>query len=250
MANNKQPFFLAYSLVLLCIVLAGFAPSFFLRFAFQQPPLLPYLYLHGAFLTGWFVWLVAQAWLIRVNKPSLHRRLGYVGAGYGVLVVLGGLLAVLREVSHDLSQGVTFDTLIEAADPSLGVDVTYLEFISHEVWVSLADLGTFAVLLGAAIVYRRHADIHKRLILLAALVIVSPALGRISRLELFGGEGGPLVTSVMLALLASLVIYDWLSLKKIHGATIASIIMAGLLHMAGSWIAVTELGQDLVRKLG
>ena len=52
------------------------------------------------------------------------------------------------------------------------------------------------------------------------------------------------------ALLASLVIYDWLSLKKIHGATIASIIMAGLLHMAGSWIAVTELGQDLVRKLG
>lgn len=60
-----------------------FCTDFFLRAAFNPRPIPPYLYLHGAILTGWFVWLIAQAWLMRSNNPGLHRKLGYFAASYG-----------------------------------------------------------------------------------------------------------------------------------------------------------------------
>ena len=248
--SRHHLFVLAYAWVLLLIVLAGFAPSLYLRFAFDQPPLLPYLYLHGAFITGWFVWLLVQAALINSCKPLLHRQLGYAGAAYGVLVVIGGLMASLGQVSHDLSQGLTFDTTIEAADPDLGSGITYLAFISHEVWISIADLLSFAMLLGAAVWLRSRFDIHKRLMLLAALVIVNPALGRLARLKFFGGEGGPFVNCALLALLAALLLYDWLTLKKIHTATLAAIIVYALLHIAASWIGDSDLGLHFTHSLG
>ncbi len=248
--RRRNPFFFAYCAVLLAIVLIGFAPSLYLRFAFDQPPLLPYLYLHGAFITGWFVWLVAQAWLINCNKPVLHRQLGYVGAAYGLLVVIGGLMAGLGVVSHDLSQGITFDTTIEAADPDLGSGITYLAFISHEVWISIADLLTFATLLGGAVIFRSRFDIHKRLVLLAALVIVNPALGRLSRLAFFGGEGGPFVDIALLLLLAAILLNDWLSLKKIHKATFSALVVYALLHVAATSVANTDFGERFTRSLG
>ena len=249
-AIRQNPFFFAYSLLLLAIVLIGFAPSFFLRPVFNPPPLLPYLYLHGAFLTGWFVWLVMQTWLIKLDNPALHRKLGYVGTAYGLLVIGGGLLAVLGEVSHDLSQGVTFDTTINAADPDLGRGITYLAFISHEVWVSFGDLSLFAVLFGAAIWLRGNADFHKRLILLAALPIVNPALGRISRWEVMGSEGGPFVTLALLALVAALIINDLLTLKKIHTATLCAIVTALLLHYTAATIGSSDFGLNFTRSLG
>ena len=249
-ANRKNPFFFAYSLVLLATVLIGFAPSFFLRPVFNPPPLLPYLYLHGAFLTGWFVWLVAQTWWIRSNNTVLHRRLGYVGAGYGLLVIGGGLLAVLNEVSHDLSLGITFDTTIDAEDPALGQGITYLAYISHEVWVSLGDLSLFTLLFGAAILLRGCTGIHKRLMLLAALPLVTPALGRISRWDVMGGEGGPFVNIALLILVAAIILHDLLSLKKIHAATLCAMVAALLLHFTAATIGSSDFGQHFVRSLG
>lgn len=48
---------------------------------------------------------------------------------------------------------------------------------------------------------RRRPAAHKRLMLLATIAILGPALARLARLPYFGGEGGPFVLIVTFALL-------------------------------------------------
>ena len=130
-------FFFVYTIILLAIVFIGFAPSLFLRVAFDTPSIPVYLHLHGMILTGWFIWLVAQAWLIRVRNPALHRKLGYFAAAYGCLVVSGGLMATFNVVSRDLGHGITLEMDMADIDPALGSGISYLTFISGVVWVPI-----------------------------------------------------------------------------------------------------------------
>ena len=118
--ERENPFFLIYGLLPLTIVLIGFAPSLFLRAAFEIPPIPLYLHLHGAILTGWFVILVAQDWLIRTQNPALHRHLGPFAACYGLLVVGGGLMPTFKDFSRNLGSGITFDLDMAEIDPALG----------------------------------------------------------------------------------------------------------------------------------
>ena len=47
---------------------------------FPVEPIPGYLYVHGAVLTSWFVWLVLQTSLVRGGNTALHRRMGVIGA--------------------------------------------------------------------------------------------------------------------------------------------------------------------------
>lgn len=247
--NRENYFFFIYALVLLSIVLLGFAPSLFLRFAFETPPIPLYLHLHGAILTGWFIWLVAQAWLIRIKNPILHRKLGYFAATYGLAVLMGGLMASLNSVSRGLGIGATLDTNIADINPAMGAGITYLIFISDVVWANIIAVSTFAILLCSAVIFRAQSEVHKRLILIATVSILEPALARISRIEILGGEQGPFIHSALLILLAAIIIYDLVTLKKVHKATLAAIIFAITLNRLGSMIAGSEFGLEFIRSL-
>ncbi|HBN16286.1 MAG: hypothetical protein CMQ46_03395 [Gammaproteobacteria bacterium] len=247
--QNENLFFLIYSILPLAIVLIGFAPSLFLRVAFEAPPIPFYLHLHGAILTGWFVILVAQAWFIYSQNHRLHRKLGPIAAGYGVLVVMGGLMATSNVVARGLAQGITLETDMSAIDPALGSGISFLTFISGVIWANIVSVVTFAVLLSSAIIFRRRSDIHKRLILIATVAILGPALARISRLEFFGGEQGPFIPLALLALLAIIVVYDLIALKRVHRASLAGISVAIALSVLGTMIAGSEFGLGFVRSL-
>ncbi len=247
--SRENYFFFTYAVVLLAIVFIGFSPSLFLRFAFDRPSIPLYLHLHGAILTGWFVWLVLQTWLIRNKNPALHRKLGYFAATYGLLVVIGGLMATFNAVSRDLSQGITLDMDIAEIDPALGSGITYLAFISGVVWANIVSVFTFAVLLCSAVIFRSRSDIHKRLILVATVSILGPALARISRLEILGGEQGPFIPLALLSLLAAIIVYDLFTLRKVHTASLVAIIFAITLSILGGMIAGSEIGLEFVRNL-
>lgn len=247
--SRDNSFFFIYTLILLSIVFMGFAPSLFLRFAFNPPSIPFYLHLHGAILTGWFILLVTQAWLIRISNPILHRKLGYFAATYGLFVVMGGLMATFNAVSRDLGQGISFDVDMASIDPALGSGITYLTFISGVVWSNLVSVSTFALLLSAAIIFRAHPDAHKRLILVATVSILGPALARISRLEILGGEQGPFIQSASLSLLAAIIVYDLVTLRKVHRASLAAITFAVTLRIVGSTIAGSDFGLEFVRNL-
>ena len=247
--RRENRFFFAYTIVLLAIVIIGFTPSLYLRAVFETPPIPPYLHLHGAILTGWFVWLVAQASLVRKRNVALHRRLGYFAAAYGLLVVAGGLMATLNVVSRDLGMGITFDVDMAEIDTALGSGISYLAFISGVVWANIAGVCTFAALICAAVIFRSRPEFHKRFILVGTVSILGPALARISRLEILGGEQGLFTPLALISLLAAILFYDLLSLKKLHNASLAAIIFAIAMNVLGTRISQSDFGLEFVRGL-
>ena len=247
--RRENRFFLAYTILLLAIVLIGFTPSLYLRVAFETPPIPLYLHLHGAILTGWFVLLVTQASLIRGGNVALHRRLGYFAAAYGLVVVAGGLMASLNVVARDLGMGITFDVDMAEIDTALGSGITYLAFITGVVWANIASVCTFASLICAGVIFRGRPDFHKRFILVGTVSILGPALARISRLDFLGGEQGPFVPFALLALLAGILVYDLLSVRKIHTASLVAIVFAIALNMLGTRISQSDFGLAFVRGL-
>ena len=102
----SRRFFLAMSIVLLVIVLTGFAPTLYLRAFFDVPPIPAWVYLHGAILTGWFVLLCLQSSLAVTGRIGTHRRLGVAGAVLGGAVIAANL-GVLAGIGPRLRVALT-----------------------------------------------------------------------------------------------------------------------------------------------
>src|SRR5215471_5075420 len=92
----RQYFYLSMSLVLAVLVVWGFSRTVDNNLFHAKPPRPLLLWLHGAAFSTWIVFFIAQSALVRVRKVSVHRTLGWFGAGLaGVMVVLGFAIAVI-----------------------------------------------------------------------------------------------------------------------------------------------------------
>src|SRR5689334_9066629 len=93
--RSDSVFFPLMAITMALIVFAGFAPTYYLKYQFNGPPLDLLKMIHGAAFTGWIVLLITQTGLIAGNRRDLHRKLGVAGTGLAVvMVVLGTLLAI------------------------------------------------------------------------------------------------------------------------------------------------------------
>src|SRR3546814_2824189 len=88
--TGERRLYAAAAVVALALVFAGFARTYYLRSAFDGPPLTLLLYVHGAVMTSWFVLFIVQARLVAHGHAGVHRRLGAFGA----------LLALARSEEH------------------------------------------------------------------------------------------------------------------------------------------------------
>jgi hypothetical protein len=243
--RRRTPFFFAMSAVILSIVLVGFAPTLYLRPLFSVPPIPFYVYVHGALLTTWFVLLLAQTSLIRIGRVATHRRLGVVTVCVGVGVIVASLTVTLKFVSRVVHSGVDLDMDISVLGFGSGVPVLMLA--ATALWVNLASLTTFSGLLCGAVLSRRRPEIHKRLMVLASISILGPAIARISRWPGLGGDLGPFVPIVVLLLLAALVCFDWYRHRHVHRATLlgGGFVLLGII--VGSALAASDFGISIVR---
>ena len=153
------------------IVLTGFARTYYLKGFFGTPALPgPLVHLHGIVMTSWVVLFVAQVSLVAARRTKLHQRLGVLGAILAALVLLVGVLTAISAAARGSSPG----------PPEL-----------QSLVIPLGDMLVFAILVGTALYFRRRMEIHKRLMLLAAVNLLTPAIARIP-LQ-FIETGGPLV---------------------------------------------------------
>jgi hypothetical protein len=230
-------FYQVMSGTLLLILLAGFAPTLYLRAAFEAPDMPVYLHVHGVTLTCWFLFLVLQTSLVAGRRTDIHRRTGIAGALLAVAVVFAGPMATMGFMSRLQGIGVDTDALIY--------------HLSWVVWANFLSILAFAIFVGAGIVFRRRSDIHKRLIMLATISIIGPPLARISRWFYADMSGEiPFVVAGSLILLAVLVIYDLVATGRLHKATIAGGLYCALTILAPLVIAGTEFAQAFVRGMG
>lgn len=205
-ANRVKPRGSFYTWVAVCtflIVFAGFARTYYLKILFGTPALPLLLHLHGLIFTLWFALFFIQARLIARHRVDLHRRLGVFGA---VLAPLAACVAI----------AVAFHAgrRIYLANPAsftvLSVRPLALDFGS-----SL----TFALLVAAALYFRRRGGIHKRLMVLASCGLLLPGVGRLlERIPLHFLHAGGLWEMVGFTEIAPIVfiLYDTVKHRRLH----------------------------------
>ena len=180
--------------VLLVIVAVGFARSFYLRSILNAGhatslTLPAYIVAHGIVLTLWFLLFLGQALLALSGRLHLHRSLGIAGGALAAVVFALSMLVVVRSVVRETSLVVIGD---------------------------MALLILFAILVTTSIWFRRKPEVHKRLMTIASISIVAPAIAR------WPGAQSMLPLSVVLpqlSLYAAQVVYDVRSSRRVHPAT-------------------------------
>jgi hypothetical protein len=184
------------------IVFIGFAPSYYLKGFADSRPLSPLLHVHGAVMTAWFALFTVQTWLVAAHRVDWHRHLGIVGAVLAVLVVVTGVAVAIEgaRLGH--------------APPGRMEPLKFLV-------VPLSTAFMFGVLIGAALVLRHRREMHRRLMLLATLAILTPA---IARLLLLAGPSFAGVPAIVFAIaltdlaIAAFVVSDVTRTRRLHPA--------------------------------
>jgi hypothetical protein len=156
------------------------------------------VHIHGALFGFWLVFFILQARLIAAGRIAVHRRLG----------VAGGVLAATMI-------GVGIRTSIVAARHGYDLDRRNdpLGFMIFP----LGDLLAFAILVSAAIWFRKRPMAHKRLMLLATLAMLNAPLAHlISTTPALFAIKAPIILVPMVLLLSASAVYDTLTLGRIH----------------------------------
>lgn len=235
--GSRDRFFLGMSGALFLVLLIGFSPTLYLRLFFDVPPIPLYLHVHGATVTAWFVWLIAQASLVNVSRVDIHRRIGLFGAVIGTAVVPAGLMATL---------------LLVPRLPEIGLPLEQaLWFVTWVVWANFHMLLGFVAFLVTALVMRRRTDIHKRMMLLASICLMPPPLARIAQnLGWLLERETIFVTVAWLMLFVPILIYDLIKTRRVHSSTAIGGLCFLLIVFGPILVAGTGFAQSFVRGLG
>jgi hypothetical protein len=149
------------------IAVTGFARSYYLKSLFGRPPLPLLLHIHGAIMSAWCVLFFAQAYLVATHRVRVHRRLGTLGAALAFLVVAIGTYATVESTAREVQHHIVGP-------------------FHYLFGLNLVNLLLFAAFVGAALTLRSRPDFHKRLMLMATLSLLAPAVARITLLFTHG----------------------------------------------------------------
>lgn len=198
-SRSERPLFFAAALAAATVVFVGFARTFYLKGFFGGAALSGLLLLHGAAMSLWIATFIAQMTLVAVGRSDLHRRLGVLGAGLVVLIIVVNIMAAIEAGRRGFSPA-----------PQL---VTPIMFMA----VPLIDVLVFSGLVGAALWHRRRSATHKRLMLLATLGILTPAVARLP-IDALKQAGMPAFFGVTVFCVLTVVIFDSVRNRRLHPA--------------------------------
>jgi hypothetical protein len=161
--RKRRRFYVGVALFMTAIVVSGFWRTYFgplLRGTMERPWI---FHLHTLVFMGWMILLLAQVTLVSLGRTRIHRKLGKIGIAYGFVVLAVGLVMTFTAPLLHLAAGD------QKMDEAAGL-----------LLLPLGDMVLFAGFFTAAIVYRPKPEIHKRLILLATVALLFPAVARLA----------------------------------------------------------------------
>lgn len=234
--TRRSKFFVCMSALLLIIMLAGFAETLYLRAYLEQPDMPMHLYVHGVVLTAWYLLFLAQTSLVASHRTDLHRRLGVIGAVLAVGVVAVSVATLVARSQSIYALGFDEPTRLPAGN--------------------LLTVIAFSTCVVAAITLRHRSAAHKRLMLIASISIIGPALDRLARFpplnEFFGVAfawfpAPPEIAFAAVANLSLLLVvvplYDFVSERRLHRGTVGGLLcvfvaapaLSAALTLGGVW---------------
>ena len=191
-ARPSRIFYTGMAAAFLVTTVAGFGPTYFLKPVYLSPPLSPLLHAHGLVFTSWLLLLLIQSAFIAAHRVDLHKRLGIAGAVLAALMIPLGLMVAVEAARRG------------AATPGL----TPLVFMVFPVGAVVM----FAGFIGAALWKRRQPELHRRLIILGTVSILTPAIARLP----FAGHNPVLALMLSLLFVIAGMIHDWKSRGRVH----------------------------------
>lgn len=194
--SEADNFFRTLAILMAVTVVAGFSVQFLAgRSSFTARPL---VYIHGLAFMAWVGLFVTQAWLATHGPISLHRRLGWIGAVWVVvLLVMGSLISI------DVTQRGTAPFFFQPQNFLIANPLSAI---------------VFAALAWTAIRLRRQTDWHMRLHICAMTAIIGPAFGRLLPMPLLIPYAFEIAGLVGLLFPIAGMIRDWRKYGRVHPA--------------------------------
>jgi hypothetical protein len=180
----------------IAIVFAGFARTYFLKTSFGTPALSTLVHVHGLVMTLWFTFFLMQVRLVAMRRTHLHRRAGVAGALVAVAVLIVGIATAITAAKLGRSPG----------PPPLVFLV-----------VPLGDMLVFALLVGAGLYLRSRPDMHRRLMLLSCVGMLTAAIARIP-IGFIQAGGLPVFFGLTDLVVLACVAYDTTRQRRLHPA--------------------------------
>jgi len=202
-------FFQAFVAFTALVVFLGFVQTYYLPGVFRAPAwktnMLPphplIVHIHGVLFSSWFVLLIVQTFLIAGHKVNWHRRLGQATIGLAGLMLVVGFVVSSESLARNFPPGDR--TIGFAATNFLGVLI-------------------FSILVYFAYRERTNPAAHKRLILVATVLLLPAAFVRWPVPGIGADNQAPPICCY--ALLFLLTAYDLWSARNVHRATLWGVI--------------------------
>jgi hypothetical protein len=241
--TEHKLFYVAMAVLLLATSVGGFMASYLRPVAagnFVGPTV---VHLHAAVAFAWMLLFVVQTALAAAGRMTNHQSFGMFGIALATAMVFSGLMIATKNMSVGIAGGHEEGARMFAVFP---------------VTITLLFGGFFA----AAIANINRPDVHKRLMLVAAIMTMPPAAGRVlGRFALEGdlprqivGATPATLTGATIASLAAdvflllAIAYDWRTRGRPHPAYLVSLVVVlavqGLrlpLAETEAWRAVTNV---------
>ena len=155
----KRYFFFGMSLVMAGLVVAGFSRTVDHSLFHANPPRPLLLWIHGAAFSMWLLFFAVQTALVSVRKVSVHRLLGWFGAGLATVMVVVGVAVTVVMTRFD-------------------AQVLHQPEAAQFVAIPFSDMIVFGSLVGLAIYWRKRTDFHRRLLFMASCELMDAGVGR------------------------------------------------------------------------
>jgi hypothetical protein len=199
------------------IALAGFIPDSLhkteLVRAGQQPPFPLVLHLHAVLMGSFLLLLLAQATLMAIGRPDLHRRLGRVAMVLVPAMVVVGFILVPTIYQQAWSA-------VQSAPPEVRTrlhDVVFIPNLLLLFQLRAGMLFPLFILIGL-LARRTDRGLHKRMMFLGTATPLMAAVTRITWLPTTMPASSISTDLYMLAVVAPMFIWDVIRNRTIHKA--------------------------------
>ena len=158
--RGARRFYVGVSAACLAIAVVGFMPTYWLQLApgtFDGPPL---VHLHAVLFSAWPLYFLAQALLAARGRIARHRAWGLLGVSLATAMVIVGMAVANGVLVARLGAGY--------GDRARAFHI-----------VSMSMMVLFALFVAAALVCVSRPEVHKRLMILATITILPPAVARL-----------------------------------------------------------------------
>lgn len=158
--HRRPGFFFGFAIACASIAFLTFVPTYWLPLVRGSLQLAPAVHMHAALQFGWVLLFVAQAALAGSGRLAVHRALGVGGVALALGMLAFGVVAALHSYALQAEAG-------EAAQARafLIAPITNVLF--------------FTVVVCIAAGHFRYPEIHKRLMVVATVGVLVPAVARV-----------------------------------------------------------------------